>query len=227
MKKLTRKLFLSVCTLAICAVTLVSTTFAWYTTNSEVSASAVTGTSSDASTDDSILIATSIDKTVNNWSEFSNSVTITENSYLKVGTDLEPLTFNSKGALDNQANALSNTESAAHTNASGAYILIPLKFKTGANDSNAVNIYLKSLSITNTAEEALAKFDGIVEAGGVEKGVQYSIDVCYAINMIVAEDQNPSPDNKVYDLGTQVTENATADPTIDGSSTKYGTGAII
>ena len=73
MKKLTRKLFLSICTLAICAVTLVSTTFAWYTTNTEVSASNINGASAATGTS-SLLIS----KNGSDWAQsisFANEVT--------------------------------------------------------------------------------------------------------------------------------------------------------
>ena len=55
MKALKRKLFLSVASLAVCAATLVSTTFAWYTSNSEVSASGLNAASA-ASTDARVVI---------------------------------------------------------------------------------------------------------------------------------------------------------------------------
>lgn len=57
MKKLTRKLFLSVAALAVCATTLVSTTFAWYVSNSEASATAIGGSTADAGGDGNILVA--------------------------------------------------------------------------------------------------------------------------------------------------------------------------
>ncbi len=63
MKKLTRKLFLSVAALAVCATTLVSTTFAWYVSNSEANASAIGGSTADAGTDGNILVAKNKDAT--------------------------------------------------------------------------------------------------------------------------------------------------------------------
>ena len=56
MKKLTRKLFLSCAALCACAATLVSTTFAWYTTNTSVDASNISSASAGTG-DSSIFIS--------------------------------------------------------------------------------------------------------------------------------------------------------------------------
>lgn len=57
MKKLTRKLFLSVAALGACAVTLVSTTFAWYTTNTSVDVDAISGMTETDSSSNQLYIA--------------------------------------------------------------------------------------------------------------------------------------------------------------------------
>ena len=48
MRKLGLKLGLSCAALAACATTLVSTTFAWYTSNDSVKATGITGKTSEA-----------------------------------------------------------------------------------------------------------------------------------------------------------------------------------
>jgi len=57
MKKLTRKLFLSVAALACCAATLVSTTFAWYVNNPTAYAKGATGSTANVDTSGSLSIS--------------------------------------------------------------------------------------------------------------------------------------------------------------------------
>ena len=55
MKALKRKLFLSVASLAVCAATLVSTTFAWYVSNTTAEVQNVSGSTAGAGTDGTLL----------------------------------------------------------------------------------------------------------------------------------------------------------------------------
>ncbi len=57
MKALKRKLFLSVASLAVCAATLVSTTFAWYVSNTTAEVQKVSGSTAGAGTDGNLLVA--------------------------------------------------------------------------------------------------------------------------------------------------------------------------
>lgn len=57
MKKLTRKLFLSIAALACCAATLVSTTFAWYVNNPQSTVGEIAGTTASAGTTGSISVS--------------------------------------------------------------------------------------------------------------------------------------------------------------------------
>lgn len=57
MKALKRKLFLSVASLAVCAATLVSTTFAWYVSNTTAEVQRVSGSTAGAGTDGNLLVA--------------------------------------------------------------------------------------------------------------------------------------------------------------------------
>ena len=204
MKNLTRKLFLSICTLAICAVTLVSTTFAWYTTSTDVNVNGLSGKTDSATADGSLLVAT-MEGNVNTWTEFSNSVTLTDVAYLSKGTKLSPLTVNTNGALD----VLKGT-SANHSD-NGTYILFPLKFKTTNNHGQPVNVYIKNIQISNavTSADGLAKYDGITTGGVVKQNEKYSIDACYAINLMTSTASTPLANGyKIFDLGTQVNSTA-------------------
>ena len=226
--KLRKKLILSCAALAACATTMVSTTYAWYTSATDVSVSGVTGSTNNASTDGSLLVAK---KTAEGWSTYSNTVTIGADeaaAYENRGNKIEPLALNSNGALISQENAISvikggSSSATEHVGTSGAYISIPLKFKTTKNTAGTVNIYLKTLSIINNASGALTKVDGIATAGDVTQGTPYSIDACYAMNMMVCLDgtKYASATDHLFDLGGYVGANDKTATTITGNAAAY------
>ena len=227
--KLRKKLILSCAALAACATTMVSTTYAWYTSATDVSVSGVTGTTNNASTDGSLLVAKQTGPS--SWSTYSNSVTIgaeEATAYINRGNQIVPLALNDNGALISQEDAIADILGTAnsaltHVNADGAYICIPLRFKTTKNTQGDVDIYLKTLSITNNATEPLTKVDGIASAGGVTAGTPYSIDACYAMNMMVCDDAtvyNSSTDN-LFDLGGYVGANNNKGTNLNGSTAAY------
>lgn len=227
--KLRKKLVLSALALAACATTMVSTTFAWYTSATDVSVSGVTGSTNNASTDGSLLVAKRTGASA--WSTYSNSVTIGADeaaAYINRGDQIVPLSLNSHGALISQEDAIADvlgsaSASETHVNTAGAYICIPLKFKTTKTTSGSVNIYLKSLSITNNANAALTTVDGIASAGGVTAGTPYSIDASYAMNMMVCDDSTKyaSSTDKLFDLGGFVQNNVTAAASLNGTAAAY------
>ena len=178
MRNLTRKLFLSICTLAICAVTLVSTTFAWYTTNTEVSSNAVGGTA-DAATSDSTLLVSNTDATTAVW---SSVVTPTEKSE---SSSLEPLQFTSSTLKKLNVDA---------SVAENDYFLFTIYFKTtktpvvgGTNED--IPVYIKNITLTNTTpEDTVAPINNLLYGvEGVTSGAPadpvYSVDMIRALNM--------------------------------------------
>ncbi len=227
--KLRNKFILSCAALAACATTMVSTTYAWYISATDVSVSGVTGSTNNASADGSLLVAKKTG--ASSWSTYSNSVTIAAdetNAYINRGNQIVPLALNSKGALIPQEDALAGTDTAeSHVGTSGAFISIPLKFKTTKNTAGEVPIYLKALSITNNATGALTKVDGIATAGDVTQGTPYSVDACYAMNMMVCLDQNKyaSATDHLFDLGGYVVANETANASVTGNNAAYNVGS--
>ena len=176
MKALKRKLFLSIASLAVCAATLVSTTFAWYTSNTEVSASNVTGTS-QANGEGLLLISkTGADGT------FTNSVDLGINT-----TSLVPVEYTS-GALSeptikgwNSGTASSGDELDVTGNTStGAYIKIELWFR-GVQNSTGVSVNLKQLTLTNTTGTLPAKdvltTTGLGESWNISTDKTYKVDI--------------------------------------------------
>ena len=179
MKKLTRKLFLSVCTLAICAETLVSTTFAWYTSNTEVDVTGITGS---AGTDGSASIYVSLDKTT--WSQSVDlSALFTQTG---TGTEITPLELK-EGALYelNGNTAITDVKK---------YVEFTLYFKT-ASTANNVPLYIQDITLKNvkTNINQLTPFDNLLYnpngqsedvAGGI-KVLQptYAVDIVNALAM--------------------------------------------
>ncbi len=69
MKKLTRKLFLSIAALAVCAATLVSTTFAWYVSNSTANVKGLTGAILSGGSEGNILVAKDVGGSAGNFTQ--------------------------------------------------------------------------------------------------------------------------------------------------------------
>ena len=135
--KLKGKLIMSAAALAACAATLTSTTYAWYTTNTEVSASGING-SSAASGDSSIFIST--DK--ENWSQQVDlSSVIANNSTLVPVQLLGDGTYKTMAADGTQASLPNN-----------AILKFSLYFKTAAT-SKDIPVYLSALNVKNTATQ--------------------------------------------------------------------------
>lgn len=183
MKKFGRKLFLSCAALAACATTLVSTTFAWYTSNTEVSTNAVTGTSS-ASGEGLLMI--SKDGTDGS---FGPSVTLDINS-----TSLIPVQYT---AGDNAAPTFDAWD--ATTNAAGAaategtsYLKFDLYFRGNRLNAQSkyegVPVYIKTMVLTNTNASSLT-VKPILNYTGMPSGVtdatdtEYTTDILRTINI--------------------------------------------
>ncbi len=84
MKKLTRKLFLSIAALAVCAATLVSTTFAWYVSNDTAEVNSMSGAILSGGAEGNILVAKDVEGSAGN---FTQTLTFEESS-----TELDPIT---------------------------------------------------------------------------------------------------------------------------------------
>ena len=181
MKKLTRKLLLSVFTLAICAVTLVSTTFAWYTTNTEAYTNKVEASSTNATMDGSILISAT--GKGNSWSSVCTPIDnkMTTMSPLQlVGTNLIPY-----------SNGSSDTD--------GAYLYFDVYFKTTRNTAEKVGdtipVYLKDITVKNKATVCtdLTALDNLCDGRSVTTAPSkpiYRVDIVRALNLYAVADDS-------------------------------------
>ena len=126
--KLRNKLILSCAALAAVATTAVSTTFAWYTANTTVTADKISGTTK-TSTDATLLISKT--GAVGSW---GSKVSLDINA-----TDLVPVEYDSTSkkyhAWDAENNAPLTTDAAT-----SAYIQFSLYFKSGSESDLKVNL---------------------------------------------------------------------------------------
>lgn len=168
MKALKRKLFLSIASLAVCAATLVSTTFAWYTSNSDVTATGLEATSS-AQADTLLLI--SKDGSNGTW---SNTVDLSD---VVKFNELKPVAYTAGENANTQGTFQTFADGAVTgqvTDANNQYVYFDLYFRGGT----ALKVYLQEFTITNETAALPAK-DVLATAGGLDATTQktYTVDV--------------------------------------------------
>ena len=220
--KLKGKLIMSAAALAACAATLTSTTYAWYTTNTEVTASGLTAGSA-SSGDSSILIS----KTGENNTWMQNITDLTA----KTQATLVPLMLDSTdGKLYPVSNTV-NTEGQITLSTTAAtkssFVEFDLWFKTSATDNN-VPIYLKSMTIANTASsiDDLPAFEnlnnGKDEAGINKTATSYKKDIVDALAFTI---QTNSDSETTYGKNSPFTllDGKSAYKPIGGWMTSLGT----
>ena len=171
MRKLGLKLGLSCAALAACATTLVSTTFAWYTSNDSVKATGITGKTSEQ---DGTLLLISKLGTKGSWGA---SVDLSKET---AGVVLDPLAY-VDGAYygwNPDANAVASTPAEANKTA-GSYISFTLYFKSGSGADLPVNV--EEVTLTNTTKTLPTK--SVLAAGTGSTDATYSIDMFRATNI--------------------------------------------
>lgn len=140
MKKLSRKLLLSILSLGVAVVTLSTTTFAWYTSITSAEVTGPQGTTSGTA-DGSILVAATSGSEV--W---GTTVTVSE---VKENVALIPVQAYGTGS-----NALTFSTLAGTAAESVNYLQFSVYVKyTQATSTDAVSIYLKNLTIENALDE--------------------------------------------------------------------------
>lgn len=203
MKKFGRKLFLSCAALAACATTLVSTTFAWYTSNTEVKATNISATSSNSVDASSIYIANPTGYTSNFPTAVGNYGSYVDPTAVST-TQLEPVYYNTS---DNTYKKLKEvgadkTTITYDTEVKGDVLEYYIFISTLNAASSATAIYLSSFTFENTIGTAALPTlpAGNVEAGtGIEAAGDFGVDIRKAIKMNYT--------------ATQITTSATTVPT--------------
>lgn len=169
MKKLTRKLFLSVAALAVCAATLVSTTFAWYVTNSTASVGDITGSTATASTDGNLLVAHASADGIDG--DYSPSISFATKG-LKQVVDLSPVTKKATGFVNRDNGDVANT---------AAYI----EYKFYMLSTSKTTVYVTT-TVTNSSTIAGQKVYSS-EGTGKNNGETLKIDAVRALRMEVVQ----------------------------------------
>ncbi len=186
MKKLMRKLVLSSFALGLAVITLSTTTFAWYTSNKEVSANNILGQSSTSGSDllmisqDNAKWGTSVDvlygdNTTTTVAETNNTVDLQP---VQVSLGTNDIVFNTWG--DNGVSS---------NNGVDKVLAFTLYFKFASNKANN-HLFLTTLNLTNkTAEEGeLPKKDVLANANQhIDNGntAVYDVDILRTIMLAV------------------------------------------
>lgn len=160
MKKLMRKLVLSSFALGLAVITLSTTTFAWYTSNTEVKANNISGASASAGADllmisnDPAAIA---DKKWNTTIDVENyNVSTTAATTAAEPNELVPVRYE---ALTNSATFVASFDEAVTTLSSG-YIQYDLYFKLASGQATTPRyLWLTGMTLENTTEGGLPTKD--------------------------------------------------------------------
>lgn len=239
MKALKRKLFLSVASLAVCAATLVSTTFAWYTSNTEVESAGVTGATNNQADTSSIYIAAAQtydeDKSVLTVGTYTSQATpvLVGNS-----VTLEPVYYNTLDKTYKKINTVEgSTVAYAESENKNDILEYVLRFRT-ATPGEATPVYVSDFNILNETEAlptsvALAYGEGT----GIDEAGDYAIDLLKAIKMNVtvtdmtdANTLDSSSTTTVYDVAsfsTKASVNCTTPDAVGYYNTVTGNSIAV
>lgn len=196
MKKLGKKLVLSSLSLGLAVVTLTTTTFAWYTSNTSVNAtiSGATGETSDTT----LTIASTAS------GPFGKTAAGTKNEH--DGSTLQPLQVNSSGALVGLGTGTGFLESATAAGTKD-YLQFTVYVKS-SKTSGTTPVYLESISVKNTTS-SLPEFP-ILAAYQVSStdvwtssqvGNSYKVDATRALSMHVASGDSAVTLDSGYSIG--------------------------
>jgi len=205
--KLRNKLILSCAALAAVATTAVSTTYAWYTSNQEVTATGVEASTS-SSADALLLISKTGAK--NTWSSSVN---------LNIDlTSIVPVYRDAAGAVHkwDSANNKPLTSSATAgqagtaeaTTTAGDYISFSLYFKSG--NGNPLDVSYKTFTITNTTDGNLPTKSVLTSEGLTANS---NVDGEYSVNFVKALTME-----NVYSVTTEATTGVAAHAQTTGTS---------
>lgn len=173
--KLKGKLIMSAAALAACAATLTSTTYAWYTSNTEVKATGVTGTTAASGSELLLISDTGAD---GSW---SNAITLSKEDVAGNknidGDQLMPVAHAAEGEYKGWDGSAVSDTAASNTD----YLQFDLFFKA----TKELPVYVNGFTITNTTK-ALPFKDILANAGGLtasNTNKTYTVDVRRALKV--------------------------------------------
>ena len=179
--KLKKKLILSCAALAACATTLVSSTFAWYTSNKDVSASSVSGLTEAAG--DSLLLISD----TGNSGDWGATTTFDDQATAVIQANFTPVAWDETNSKFVSMEGADVAQSTAVTGV-GKWLSFDLYFATGS--TAAETVYVKNMTIANANEASLPEKTVLSTTGmGTDwettKG-SYTIDLRRAITVTTA-----------------------------------------
>lgn len=204
MKKFGRKLFLSCAALAACATTLVSTTFAWYTSNTEVSAGSLQALSSATVDSSSFYIASANTydtnkavATMNPYGPSADPVTVAGKTDDKLNTTFAPVYYNTSDGTYKQLTGATAAEGstdktvpsyAAQANVDILEFVYRFRITNPGTGVKDVPVYFKTFSVTNTVtalptQKANTAGFTSAQTGIDTAGADYAVDILKAMKM--------------------------------------------
>lgn len=169
--KLKSKLIMSGVALAACAATLTSTTYAWYTSNTEVTATGITSASATSGSDLLLISKTGKEGSWSNTVAYESTDTgIEDVSLLPVAYHAGSDTT-TQGTFKGWSQTAESSSDAATTN----YLTVTTYLKA----TTAVTVYVNGFTITNETS-SLPQKDILASAGGLEANDStktYTVDV--------------------------------------------------
>lgn len=210
MRKLGLKLGLSCAALAACATTLVSTTFAWYTSNESVKATGVQGNTSN---EDTTLLLISKTGKVGSWGASVNYNFTSDKIVLApVAYDASADDYFTWDASNNKVDTTKATAATDGTTTGGAYLAFSMYFKSGSSQSLNVVSDATITAVANTKKGALPA-KSVLAAGTGSTEDTYTIDMLRATNVVTkvgAAKEVASSSETNADWATGVTPTRTA-----------------
>jgi hypothetical protein len=210
MRKLGLKLGLSCAALAACATTLVSTTFAWYTSNESVKATGVQGNTSN---EDTTLLLISKTGKVGSWGASVNYNFTSDKIVLApVAYDAEKDDYYTWDASNNKVDTTKATAATDGTTTGGAYLAFSMYFKSGSSQSLNVVSDATITAVANTKEGKLPA-KSVLAAGTGSQDDTYTVDMLRATNVVTkvgAAKEVASTSETNADWATGVTPTRTA-----------------
>ncbi len=181
MKKLSRKLFLSFATLALAITATVTTTYAWFTMNAEVTVSQIAGGS--ATVEDGIYV--SLDGIT-----YGTGATLSETA----SVEFQPVTLTSENQLVFlDASAATGADFNSSTSSEGAYAKFTLYFKVTQASTSTVDIIAFSsetssktaFTNTSTLSTVVAPIAGAQATEGKDfaAGSSLTVDILDALRL--------------------------------------------
>lgn len=199
MKKIGFKLLLSGVALAACAATLSTTTYAWYVTNSEATATGVTGTTASAVSDGNILVAKNDTTDPTKAGAFSQSINFAgDNANLKTPA-LNPVSKDTEAIKPTTGATGWHKVDKSPAVAADSYIAFDIWVLSTKEATVTVEITTANTTKAD-ALEGLKQTCYNATGAPVNQGETFVVDAVEALRMEVTQDAGTPKDYSLKDI---------------------------